>query len=119
MRFYKDLSKDETEFTPIVAEISNDSFGVIDNVGDKFLVRTNRNGPNGRVVLVDPRNPQEKNWRTIFAGEGDPLPGRRDGWWQALCFMAQGCRHARVCVSLDGVLENEITLPGLGTAVLW
>ena len=63
--FYKDLSKGETEFSPIVAEIGNDSFGVIDNIGDKFLIRTNKNAPNGRVVLVDPKNPDESNWKDV------------------------------------------------------
>jgi len=53
--FYKDLSTNESKFSPIVAEIGDDNYGVIDNVGDKFLIRTNRQAPNGRVVLVDAR----------------------------------------------------------------
>src|SRR5687768_1968980 len=32
--FYKDLSKGEKDFKPIVADIGNDSFFVLDNVGD-------------------------------------------------------------------------------------
>src|SRR5215218_10305177 len=46
--FYKDLSKNDTTFAPIVPDITDDSFSVIDNVGDKFLIRTNKNAPNGR-----------------------------------------------------------------------
>src|SRR5687767_898786 len=44
--FYKDLKAGEANFSPIIAEIGDDSFGVIDNVGDKFLIRTNKNAPN-------------------------------------------------------------------------
>ena len=35
-------------------EIGNDTFGVVDNVGDKLLVETNHGAPNWRVVLIDP-----------------------------------------------------------------
>src|SRR3989454_11111939 len=51
--FFRDLSKNEKTFTPIVAEIGDDEYGVIDNVGDKFLMQTNHNAPNGKVVLYD------------------------------------------------------------------
>src|SRR5687768_6837422 len=64
--FYKDLSKNETKFSPIVAEIGDDSYGILDNIGDKFLMRTNRKAPNGRVVLVDPQNPAEENWKDVL-----------------------------------------------------
>ena len=47
--FFKDLSAGDKTFSPIVAEIGDDSFGIIDNVGDKFLVRTDKNAPNGHV----------------------------------------------------------------------
>src|SRR4026209_2267798 len=33
--FYKDLTAGDTNFSPIIAEIGNDSYGVIENVGDK------------------------------------------------------------------------------------
>src|SRR5678816_2891463 len=72
--FYKDLTKGDDKFSPIVAEITDDSYGVIDNVGDKFLIRTDRNAPNGRVILVDPQNPDEKNWKNVLPEREEPLP---------------------------------------------
>ena len=60
-------------FMPIVAEIGDDNFGVIDNVGDKFLVETDHNAPNGRVFLFDPKNPDEKNWKDVIPEKPEPL----------------------------------------------
>src|SRR6185436_21177071 len=35
--FFRDMKKGDKTFTPIMADITNDSYGVIDSVGDKFL----------------------------------------------------------------------------------
>ncbi|MGH9931924.1 MAG: hypothetical protein ACREA9_22215, partial [Pyrinomonadaceae bacterium] len=63
--FYRDLSQPGNTFTPIVAEIGDDSYDVVDNVGDRFLVFTDHKAPNGRVFLFDPKNPDEKNWKDV------------------------------------------------------
>ena len=52
----------EKTFLPIVSEITDAHFGVLDNEGDQFLIETNKNAPNGKVVLYDPKNPDEKSW---------------------------------------------------------
>ena len=114
--FYKDLSKNETTFSPIVAEIGNDSYGVVDNVGDKFLLRTNRNAPNGRVVLLDPKNPDEKNWKDILPEREEPMQGASTAGGKLFASWRKDVATRAYVFSLDGKLENEIVLPGVGTA---
>jgi len=114
--FYKDLSKGETEFSPIVSEIGNDSFGVIDNVGDKFLIRTNKNAPNGRVVLVDPKNPDESNWKDVLPERAEPLQGVEAAGGKLFASWRRDVATRAYVFSLDGKLENEVQLPGLGSA---
>ena len=41
-------------------------FNMVDNVGGQFLVQTNHNAPNWKVVLIDPANPSDKNWKDIY-----------------------------------------------------
>ena len=64
--FYRDLSKGDKTFKPIVAEIGEFNFGVIDNIGNMLLIRTNKNAPNGKVILVDLQNPAEENWKELL-----------------------------------------------------
>src|SRR4029079_11633899 len=64
--FVRDLSHGQREFNPVVKDITNDSFGVVDNVADKLLVETNHGAPNGRVVLIDPRHPETANWKDVI-----------------------------------------------------
>ena len=73
---FRDLSKGDKSFTPIVAEIGDDSFGVIDNLGEKFLLRTDKGAPNGKVVLYDPKT---KSWTDVLPEkpvEHDERPAR-------------------------------------------
>jgi prolyl oligopeptidase len=114
--FYKDLSAGEKTFSPIVGEIGDDSFGVIDNVGDKFLIRTDKNAPNGRVVLVDPKNPDEKNWKDVLPERAEPLQGAGTAGGKLFASWRKDVATRAYVFSLTGQLENEIILPGVGTA---
>src|SRR5262249_50700633 len=114
--FARDLSRGEREFNPVVRDITNDSFGVVDNVADKLLVETNRNAPNGRVVLVDPRKPEEANWKTILPERPEPLQSVTTAGGKIFAtYLKDVTTHAYV-YDLGGTLENEIELPGPGTA---
>ena len=114
--FYRDLSKGETEFSPIIKEITDDSFGVIDNVDDKFLIRTNKNAPNGRVILVDPKNPAEANWKDILPERSEPLQGTGTAGGKLFASWRKDVATRAYVFSLNGKLENEVELPGVGTA---
>jgi prolyl oligopeptidase len=114
--FYRDLSKGETNFSPIVAEIDDHSYGIIDNVDDKFLMRTNKGAPNGRVVLVDPKNPAESNWKDVLPERAEPLQGATAAGGKLFASWRKDVATRAYVFSLTGQLENEIVLPGLGTA---
>ena len=114
--FYRDLSKGEKAWTPIVAEIGDDTFGVVDNVGDKFLLQTNRNAPNWKVVLFDPKNPAEKDWKVILPERPEPLQGASTAGGKLFATYLKDVTTRAYVHDLTGKLENEIVLPGPGSA---
>jgi prolyl oligopeptidase len=114
--FFKDLSKDEKDFTPIVAQIGDDSFWIIDNIGDKFLIWTNKAAPNRRVILYDPKSPEEKNWKDVLPERAEPLQGTETAGSKLFASWRKDVATRAYVFSLDGKLENEVVLPGLGTA---
>jgi prolyl oligopeptidase len=114
--FYKDLSQGEKEFSPIVAEIGDDSFGVVDNVGGKFLIRTDKGAPNGRVVLLDPKNPDPKNWKDVLPERAEPLQGAGTAGGKLFASWRKDVATSAYVFDLTGKLENEVALPGVGTA---
>jgi prolyl oligopeptidase len=114
--FARDLSRGEREFNPVVKTIGNESYNVVDNVGDKLLVDTNRNAPNGRVVLVDPRKPDEANWKTILPERAEPLQSVSTAGGKIFATYLKDVTTRAYVYSLDGTIENEVELPGLGNA---
>ena len=113
--FYRDLSKNEKSFHPIVEEISDDTFEVINNVGGKFLVRTNRSAPNYRVALFDPASPNSA-WRDVLPERPEELQGVAEAGEKIFATYLKDVTSHVSAYSLDGKFENEIHLPGAGTS---
>jgi len=110
---FRELAQGDKPFTPIVAEIGDDSYGIIDDVNGKFLIETNHGAPNGKVVLYDP---QTKTWKDILPEKPEPLQSTSTvGGKLFATYLTDVVTRAYV-YSLDGKLENEIKLPGPGTA---
>jgi prolyl oligopeptidase len=114
--FYRDLSKGEREFEPIIPTIGDPTYDVIDNVGNELLVRTNKDAPNGRVVLIDPKNPEEKYWKTILPEKPEPLQGVSSAGGKLFATYLRDVSSRVHVYSLDGKLENQVELPALGVA---
>ncbi len=103
-------------FKPIVAEITNDKFSVVDNVGNAFLLQTNKKAKNERIILFDPANPDEKNWKEILPEKPEPLQGAGTAGGKLFVTYLKDVTTRAYVYDLNGKLENEVSLPGLGSA---
>ncbi len=111
--FYRDLSKGEKGFTPIVAEVGNDGYRIIDNIGSKFLIETDANAPNSKVVLYDPAT---KTWTDVIPEKPEPLQSAGTAGGKLFATYLKDVTTRAYVYSLDGKLENEVVLPGPGSA---
>jgi prolyl oligopeptidase len=114
--FVRDLTKPGTEFVPVIADITDDSYNVVDNVGDKLLIATNHGAPNWRVVLIDPAHPAEKDWQAVLPERPEPLESARTAGGKLFATYLKDVTTRAYVYSLAGKLEHEIELPGLGSA---
>ena len=113
--YFKDLSKPSDPFTPVFADITNDSFHVVGNVGTKLLIETNYKAPNERIVAFDTAAPSA-GFKDVIAEGPDPVRGvTKAGGKLFVSYLKDVATRASV-YSLDGKLENDIELPGPGTA---
>ena len=114
--FVRDLSSGKAEFSPLVPTIGDDTYGIVDNDGAKLIVQTNRKAPNWRVVLIDPARPDESNWTTVLPEKPEPIDSVSTAGSKLFATYLKDVTTRAYVYSLAGALENEIALPGLGTA---
>jgi prolyl oligopeptidase len=113
--FFRDLSKDGKKFTAIVPEISDDSFQVVHNLGNQFLIMTNRKAPNYRLTLYDPAS-KDSAWRDVIPEKPETLQDVATAGGKLFATYMKDVTSRVYVYNLDGQRENEIALPGVGTA---
>jgi prolyl oligopeptidase len=113
--FFRDLSKPEKTFTAIVPEISDDAFQVIDDVGDKFLIVTNRKAPNYRLTLYDPAS-KDAAWKDVLPEKAETLQELATAGGKIFAVYMKDVISRPYVYSMEGQMENQIVLPGVGTA---
>ena len=111
-----DLHVDDGVFHPLWTTFDDDLV-VVDNSGDHLLVLTNRQAPNRKVVLIDPAAPGEAAWRAILAERSEPLDAVSSAGGRIFATSLEDVTTRTAVHHMDGTLEREIELPGLGTAV--
>lgn len=114
--WYRDLQNPaQKEFTLLVKGFANEP-DVIDNDGDKLLVRTNHNAPNYKIVLIDPTNPAEASWKVIVPEKKEALQGVGIAGGKLFLSYLKDASTKVYQYDYKGKLEHEVKLPGLGTA---
>ena len=113
--YYKKLDGFKGEFIPLVEGFESDSYA-IENIGDKFLVFTNIDADNNRLVLVDSKNPDRKNWKTVIPEKPAALSWVSTAGGQLFCRYLEDAYTQVYQYDLEGNLICEIELPTLGSA---
>jgi prolyl oligopeptidase len=113
--YYKDLSIKNMKFRPLITGFEFNSY-VIDNVGDKFLVFTNTDASNYKVILMDPKKPGKENWQAIIPEKPEVLRSANTAGGQLFCSYLKDANTRVYQYDLTGEFVKEIELPGLGSA---
>ena len=112
---YLDLTKKNDTFHLLCKGFEYD-YSFIDNIGNRFLVQTNDGAPNFRVVSIDPTRPERENWKTVIAEKPEVLQGVGTAGGKLFSHYLKDVTTRISQHDLNGNVEREIELPGLGTA---
>ena len=112
--FLKDISVSNSSTVNVDSDYTTDSY-LLESRGEKLFIVTNSKAPNQKVVSVNAKNPNEKNWKDFIPETENVLYPSTGG----------GIFFARYIVDVitkviqydpDGNKLGEIELPGPGTA---
>lgn len=111
----KDLSKNEKLFRLLFKGFEN-NYNIVDNVGDKILATTDKGAAKYKLILVNPAQATEANWKTIIPESADLLEGV--SYWGGKLFAGylKDASTRLYKFNADGTGKTEIQLPGIGTA---
>lgn len=113
--YWKDLTQPQSEFKLLIPGFDSEN-QFVDNIDHKFIVRTNRNAPNYRLVLIDGKNPAEENWREIIPEKPQVLTSAVSAGGYIFAFYLEDAHTKVYQYNRDGSLVREVELPALGTA---
>lgn len=109
--FYIDLNSQEQSLNTLINHVDSDTY-LIDNQDETFILYTNLNAPNGKVVSFDTRTEQ---WRDIISEKPQPLEISTGGGYLFAHYMVDVVSKIDQ-LDYQGNLVRELHMPGLGTA---
>lgn len=112
--FVKDLRSDTKELITLFADERADGY-LLESDGETLLISTNHKAPKGRVVAVDPQNPEETNWRDIIPESEVVLTARAGAGFIFAEYMIDAISQVKQ-FDLKGQFVRDIELPDFGTA---
>ncbi len=113
--YYKDLSSENSPIVHVFDKFDA-QYSFIDNIGDKFLINTNKDAPNGRIVLVDPNKKGDKIIKTIVPETENPIKSVSFVGGKLIVSYLKDANTKVFVYSPEGERLTEIKLPALGSA---
>jgi prolyl oligopeptidase len=89
-------------------------YSVIDNIGDKLLIKTSNGAPKYRLILVDTKNPTAENWITIIPEKETVLQNVYLVGGKIIVKYLEDVQTKLYIYDIDGKELGEIELPGFG-----
>ncbi len=112
----KDLSKKEKGFAKLFNGFAN-NYSVINNDGDRIIALTDYDAPRYRLISVDPKKPEPKNWKELIPESKDLLETLVSaGGNQLIATYLSDASSRLKQFDYKGNFVKEIDLPGIGTA---
>ncbi len=112
--FIKRLDSPKRPLVTILNHTKSDTY-VIENDGDKLFLVTNLDAPNQKIVSVNAKNPDPKNWVDFIPETEHVLSPSTGGGYFYAEYMIDAISQVKQ-YDYDGNFVREINLPGLGNA---
>ena len=112
--YIQDLNNPSAKLICLVNNFNN-NHSIITNDGTRLFIETNLNAPNSKVVVTDLANPTPDHWKDLIPETENVLNTSVGGGKIFANYMVDVKTQVKQ-FDLNGKLEREIELPGIGTA---
>lgn len=112
--WFRKAGDDKARFTAISKEFTHD-YSIVDEIDGKFLMLTNHQAPNMKLVWVDPTNPEPKNWKSFLNESTSVIQSAEMAYGMVYVQTLEKAQSVGYFYNIDGKLIKTLALPGLGT----
>ena len=114
--YFKDLkAAADAGFRAIVKDITNDVYGVIQNTGTHFLLKTTAGAPNSKVIAVSIANPDLSKAIVIIPEKAEPLKSAGTAGGKLFIDYLKDVTTRTYVYDMKGKLLREVKYPGPGS----
>ncbi len=110
--YIKDLTNPNSKTVALVNNFDNSSY-VIESLGDKLFIVTDKDAPNSKIVTADAKNPSAA-WVDFIPETENVLTPSTGGGYFFAHYMKDAISQVKQ-YDYNGKLVREIELPGVGT----
>ncbi|WP_085950554.1 prolyl oligopeptidase family serine peptidase [Fibrisoma limi] len=109
-----DARSTKPAFEPVVTEITDYTYSVVDNDNDRLIISTNEKAPNGKVLAYDTKR---KAFATLIPEKPEPIAegGVNAAGGKLFVEYAKDVTSRVYVYAYNGKLENEIEMPAIGS----
>ncbi|WP_044290742.1 prolyl oligopeptidase family protein [Rivularia sp. PCC 7116] len=112
--FYKDLSNPSSEVVELISEFES-AYSFIDNDENLFYFQTDLNAPLGRVIGINIKKAEPKNWQEIIPQTQETLESVGTLNNQFVAEYLKDARSQIKIFEINGNFVREVELPGIGS----
>jgi len=110
----RDLTSSDKTFKPLIKEVSNSNYGVIENTATDFILQTNDGAPNGKVIAIPIKTMNEKTAKIIIPETTEPLQNVNTGGGKLFADYLKDVSTRTYVYDFSGKKLSEVKYPSLG-----
>ena len=112
---YLDLDKENATFVPLFTGFENKS-SIVNHIDGQFLVLTDIDAPNYRLIALDPGKPEKAQWKEVLPEQKELLEGASTAGGYLFATYLKNATSQVFRYNYDGSGEKMIALPAPGSA---
>ena len=112
--YVMDLTAANKTFKPLIKDVSNSNYSIVENTATDFILQTNNAAPNGKVISIPIKTMDAASAKTIIPETSEPLQNTNAGGGKLFLDYLKDVTTRTYVYDFNGKKLGEVKYPSLG-----